>query len=209
MNEPEIPPTPPRRRRNVAAVSLPALMHFLWAGLAKHRQTGGIVPSQRFLVERMIAPVPESYRGRIIELGAGCGPITLALARRCRAARILACELNPTLARDNRNNLSAAGIDGRVEVVTQSAQEVLSLLNSNGMERPDFIISSIPLRNLGRAKACALIDAISRTLGRDGMYIQFQHSRLDRRKITEKFPRTRTTSVFLNIPPAFVYYAQR
>ena len=33
------------------------------AGLAKMLQTGGIVPSQRFLVSKMIAPVPPSTRG--------------------------------------------------------------------------------------------------------------------------------------------------
>jgi len=184
-------------------------MHFLWAGLVKHRQTGGIVPSQRFLVAKMIAPVPEAYRGQIVELGAGSGAITLPLAARCRTARIVACEINPTLARDNRRNLSEAGIDGRVEVITGSAENLLSMLNSNGMEKPEYIISSIPLRNLGGKKARALIDTISQTLGGGGMYIQFQHSKLDWEKIRAKFPRTRTTSVFLNLPPAIVYYAQR
>lgn len=189
--------------------SLAALMHFLWAGLVKHRQTGGIVPSQRFLVAKMIAPVPEAYRGRILELGAGNGAITLPLAEKCTAARILACEINPTLARDNRHNLSNAGINGRVEVITGSAENLLSIMNSNGAERPDYIISSIPLRNLGGKKARALIDAISRTLGNGGMYIQFQHSQFDQEKIRAKFPRTKTASVLLNLPPAIVYYAQR
>ena len=189
--------------------SLTAFMHFLWAGLVMHRQTGGIVPSQRFLVAKMIAPIPEAYRGQIVELGAGSGAITLPLAERCPSARILACEINPTLARDNRHNLFKAGIDGRVKVITGSAENLLSIMNSNGAERPDYIISSIPLRNLGGKKARALIDAISRTLGKGGMYIQFQHSQFDQGKIRAEFPRTRTTSVFLNLPPAIVYYAQR
>jgi phospholipid N-methyltransferase len=191
------------------ANTLAAFMHFLWAGLVKHRQTGGIVPSQRFLVAKMIAPVPTAYRGQIIELGAGNGAITLPLAERCPEARILACEINPTLARDNRYNLTKAGIDGRVEVIADSAENLLSKLNSNGIEKPDYIISSIPLRNLGDKKACEFIDAISRTLGEGGMYIQFQHSSLDHEKIRARFPQTHTASVFLNLPPAVVYYAQR
>ena len=36
-------------------------LHFMWAALVKIRQTGAIVPSQRFLIEKMIAPVPETY----------------------------------------------------------------------------------------------------------------------------------------------------
>jgi hypothetical protein len=33
-------------------------LNFIWAGLMKHGQTGGIVPSQRVLIAKMIAPVP-------------------------------------------------------------------------------------------------------------------------------------------------------
>jgi phospholipid N-methyltransferase len=184
-------------------------LNFFWAGLLKHGQTGGIVPSQRFLIARMIAPVPEAYRGKIIELGAGAGTLTLRLAARCPQARILACEINPILARDNRNTLAAAGLDGRVKVLADSAEHVLRELGRGGSERPDFIISGIPLGNLGKEKAGALLDAIRQALGQGGMYIQFQHSLLDRRKIKARFPNTISTFVALNFPPAFVYYAQK
>jgi phospholipid N-methyltransferase len=82
-------------------------------------------------------------------------------------------------------------------------------LGKGGVEKPDFIISGIPLGNLGREKALALIDTIYQTLGEGGMYIQFQHSLLDRRKIRTRFLNLRTVPVFLNFPPAIVYYAQR
>ncbi len=182
-------------------------LHFFWAGLVKHGQTGGLVPSQRFLVAKMIAPVPETYRGQIIELGAGNGALTLRLAARCPEARILACEINPTLARDHRGNLAAAGLNGRVELFTGSAADLLSEIGQK--QKPDFIISGIPLGNLGWEKARALIDTIHQTLSKGGMYIQFQHSLLDRKKIRTRFSNLRTVPVFLNLPPAVVYYACR
>jgi phospholipid N-methyltransferase len=191
------------------ASALISYLDFFWAGLRKHGQTGGIVPSQRFLIARMIAPVPTAYRGMIVELGAGAGALTLRLAARCPAARILACEINPILARDNHRNLTAAGIDGRVEVLADSADHVLRGISQGGRERPDFIISGIPLGNLGKAKAGALLDTIRQTLSEGGMYIQFQHSLLDRRKIRARFPNMVSTFVALNFPPAFVYYAQK
>jgi phospholipid N-methyltransferase len=184
-------------------------LRFFWAGLVKQGQTGGIVPSQRFLIAKMIAPVPETYRGQVIELGAGTGALTLRLAARCPEARILACEINPTLARDHRRNLAGAGLSGRVELFAGSAADLLSELGKGGVEKPDFIISGIPLGNLGRAKALALIDNIRQTLGEGGMYIQFQHSLLDRKKIRTRFPNVRTVPAFLNFPPAVVYYARR
>jgi len=184
-------------------------LHFFWAGLAKHRQTGGIMPSQRFLIAKMIAPVPEIYRGQVVELGAGTGALTLRLAARCQTARILACEINPTLARDHTRNLARAGLDSRVELFTGSAGDLLSELGRSGAEKPDFIISGIPLGNLGREKARALIHTIFQTLGEGGMFIQFQHSLLDRKKIRTSFSNLRTVPVILNFPPAVVYYARK
>jgi phospholipid N-methyltransferase len=184
-------------------------LHFFWAGLVRHGQTGGIVPSQRFLVSKMIAPVPETYRGQILELGAGSGALTLRLAARCPEARILACEINPVLARDHRRGLAEAGLNDRVELFTGSAARLLSEVGTGGGAKPDFIISGIPLGNLGGAKALALIDTIHQALGKGGMYIQFQHSLLDRKKIKTRFPNLRTVPVFLNLPPAVVYYARK
>ena len=184
-------------------------LRFFWAGLVKQGQTGGIMPSQRFLIAKMIAPVPQTYRGQVIELGAGNGALTLRLAARCPEARILACEINPTLARDHRRNLAEAGLSSRVELFAGPAAELLSELGKGGAEKPDFILSGIPLGNLGRAKALALIDAIHQTLGEGGMFIQFQHSLLDRKKIRTRFPNVRTVPAFLNFPPAVVYYAQK
>jgi phospholipid N-methyltransferase len=112
-------------------------LHFMWAAILKFRQTGAIVPSQRFLINKMISPIPETYSGRIIELGAGNGALTLKLADRCPDAQIVACEINP------------------------------------------------------------------------GMYIQFQYSLLDRKRIRSRFRILRTVPVLLNVPPAVVYYAQR
>jgi phospholipid N-methyltransferase len=189
--------------------TLTPYLNFMWAGLRRHGQTGGILPSQRFLIDRMIAPVPETYDGRIIELGAGTGALTTRLAARCPDARILACEINATLARDARANLTMAGCNGRGVVVADSAEQLLAELGHDGLDRPAFVISGIPLGNLGAEKTSGLLRAIHEVLVEGGMYIQFQHSLLDRKKIREYFPKTRTVPVFLNFPPAVVYYAEK
>ena len=184
-------------------------LHFMCAALVKFRKTGAIVPSQRFLIEKMIAPVPESYSGRIIELGAGNGALTVRLAARCPEARILACEINPALARVSRQNLDMAGINGRVQVVPDSAEHLLSEMSRRGMDKAEFVLSGIPLGNLPGDRALSLIHAISRALAPGGMYVQFQYSLMDRKRIRTRFQNLRTVPVLLNIPPAVVYYAQQ
>jgi phospholipid N-methyltransferase len=157
----------------------------------------------------MIAPVPETYSGRIIELGAGNGALTLRLAARCPEARILACEINPALARVNRHNLDKAGINGRVQVVPDSAEHMLSEMDRRGMGKVDYVLSGIPLGNLRSDRVFTIIEAVSRALVPGGLYIQFQYSLMDRKKIRTRFQRVRTVPVVLNFPPAVVYYAQK
>jgi len=188
---------------------LASYMHFFWAGLAKPPQTGGLLPSQRFLVETMIAPVPRNYRGRVVELGTGSGSLTKRLAARCPEAQILACEINPVLAQDARHNLARAGINGRVQVITSPAEDLLAQIIRQGTERPDYVISCLPLANFARRAVVELVQAVRRALADGGLYIQMQHVISDRHHVRAAFPRLRTVPVFLNLPPAFVYFGQK
>jgi phospholipid N-methyltransferase len=189
--------------------TLAGYWHFVYAALLKQRQTGAILPSQRFLIAKMIAPVPEGYCGEIIELGAGNGTLTRRLAVKCPRAQILACEINPTLAAATKYNLACACVTGRVQIVCDSAQHLLSERNRRKMEKADFIISGIPIGNFGRRHALKLINAISDALAPGGMYIQFQYFLADRTKIRRLFKNLCTVPVFLNVPPAVIYYARK
>ena len=183
--------------------------HFLWAGLVRQRQTGGIVPSQRILVDKMIAPIGSDHRGPIVELGAGNGALTCRLAARCPEARILACEINPVLADDARQRLKRAGLAGRARVITGAAERLLSRLARARCLKPDFIVSGIPLGHLSLETASCLLDAIHHALADGGTYIQFQHSLLSRKHIMARFSSLEMAPVVLNFPPAVVYYARK
>lgn len=189
--------------------ALHGCLHFLWAGLVRVGQTGALVPSQRFLVERMIEPVPPDYTGSIVELGAGIGALTLRLAARCPAARIIACEINPTLAHAGQQNLARAGLHEQTTFVTIPAQTLLPELARDPVARPDFVISGIPLGTLRRPQVVELVGLVRDALRPGGLYIQDQHSLLDRRNIRTCFSQLDTVPVLLNLPPAVVYYARR
>jgi phospholipid N-methyltransferase len=183
--------------------------HFVWAALVRQRQTGGIVPSQRFLIRKMIAPVPTGYKGTILELGTGIGALTLRLAARCPQARILAWEINPDLARQARINLDEAGVGDRVELINGSATDLLPDMRRRGIAAADYVISGVPLANLGKARSEQVIASAHEALGRGGMYVQFQHSTHHQEAIKGRFGSLRTVTVLLNIPPAVVYYASK
>ncbi len=191
------------------ASTLSNYWRFLLAGLMKQSQTGAIVPSQRFLIDKMIAPIPRGYQGQIIELGPGTGALTLRLAERCPHARILACEINPLLARNLQHCLVEKGLNRRIRVVSDSAEHLLGQMVRNGNHHHDFVLSGIPLANLTREQVLSLTGTISGLLRPGGLYIQFQYSLIDRKKIKAQFSRLRTVPVLLNFPPAVVYYARK
>lgn len=188
---------------------LRGIPHFVWAALFRQCQTGGIVPSQRFLINKMIAPVPTGYRGVVMELGAGIGALTLRLAARCPEARILAWEINPNLAQLARRNFDEAGVGNRVELIDGSAEDLIPDMRKRGIESADYVISGVPLANLGKARSDSLIGAAFDALGSGGMYVQFQHSTHHQEAIKARFNALRTITVLLNLPPAVVYYASK
>jgi phospholipid N-methyltransferase len=144
-----------------------------------------------------------------VELGAGSGALTVPLATRCPHARVLACEINPALAQECRRQITAAGLEKRVDVLADSAQNLLAPAGARKTDKLDYIISGIPLANLGKEPTLALIETIHRALAEGGSYIQFQHSLVDRNKIRARFRHLRSLPVLLNFPPAVVYHAQK
>jgi phospholipid N-methyltransferase len=195
--------------RNPLARALTSHWRFLLAAFLKRAQTGALFPSQRFLIDRMLLPVEPDYAGEIIELGPGTGALTFRLAAKCPKARVVACEINPDLAHDLEERVTLADLTRSVSVVCDSAEHFLASIRRKGAGFPDFIISGIPLGNLERSLVHRLVGSIHATLPQGGMYIQFQYTTMDRKKIRDRFARMRTVPVLLNVPPAVVYYAQK
>jgi phospholipid N-methyltransferase len=183
--------------------------HFFLAGLVRHAQTGSFIPSQRHLIDVMIAPVTDSYAGTVIELGTGTAPLTVRLAVKCPKARVLSCEINPVLAQDARVNLERAGINGQVEVKTTSAEDFLVQLRERNGAPPGFIISGLPLGNLSRNAVRKLLQNSKDILAPNGMFVQAQHFLVDRKNVKAIFREVRTVPVLRNFPPVFVYYAKK
>ena len=94
-------------------------------------------------------------------------------------------------------------------MIAGSAEDLLRETRRRGIEGVDYVISGVPLANLGRTRALALIAVVSEALTEDGVYIQFQHSTQHLSCIKARFRNVRTVPVLLNVPPAVVYYARK
>jgi tRNA1Val (adenine37-N6)-methyltransferase len=87
--------------------------------------------------------------GSIVDLGAGCGIISLVLARVHPAASVVAVENNPEMAALVERNILHNDLVGRVSV---HAGDVINLRKSYPHSTFDLVVSNPPFRTAGSGK---------------------------------------------------------
>jgi 23S rRNA (uracil1939-C5)-methyltransferase len=142
------------------------------------------------------AAAPDGEGGRLLELHAGAGTLTLALAARFRA--VTAVEAHAAAARDLVANLRAAGVS-HVRVLRARAQDALRDLAAAG-PGPDVVVLDPPraglaaggaelLAELGAARI-AYLSCDPATLARDLSQLARRGYRLRRVRAFDLFPQT-------------------
>jgi len=87
--------------------------------------------------------------GTIVDLGAGCGVISLVLARVNPSASVVAVENNPDMAALTGRNVQHNGLGGRVSV---HGGDVIHLRNSYPDSTFDLVVSNPPFRTPGSGR---------------------------------------------------------
>jgi phosphatidylethanolamine/phosphatidyl-N-methylethanolamine N-methyltransferase len=177
---------------------------FLQQFLRHPRQVASIVPSTRFL-ERRIARCVRGRSGVIVELGPGTGGITRALLESVSAdARLIAVELNPTLA------ARVARIDDpRLVVHCGSAIDLPAVLREHGCERASAVVSGLPFSTIGRRHGRRILDAVERSLAADGEFIAYHVRGTLERLAGSRFEAIDSSTEWLSVPPMRVYRWRR
>lgn len=87
--------------------------------------------------------------GSIADLGAGCGIISLVLARINPAALVMAVENNPEMAALIEKNIKHNGLAGRVSLLLE---DVVALRKTLSDSTFDLVVSNPPFRTVGSGK---------------------------------------------------------
>jgi len=106
---------------------------------------GSIIPSSRYLVDQVLAPIDWSRARVIVEYGPGVGTLTSEILKRMHAdARLVVIETNHDFVRFLEKSLS----DPRLHVAHTSAADVHLVLQRLGLHAAGYIISGIPLGSM-------------------------------------------------------------
>ncbi|MEY3322450.1 MAG: hypothetical protein RLZZ417_2033 [Bacteroidota bacterium] len=166
------------------------------------RSTGSIVRSSPELIKKMMQPIHFEDVNLLVELGAGQGCITKALADALKGdTRLLAFELNDQFLRE----LSLFEKEN-VEIINGDA---LNLLTYVKKESVDAIISSLPLANFPAILKRDILQQCYDALKPNGLFIQFQYSLIDFKLLKKRFSSVERKFTPLNIPPAFIYICEK
>jgi phosphatidylethanolamine/phosphatidyl-N-methylethanolamine N-methyltransferase len=176
-------------------------LRFFREFLRHPREVASILPSSRFLEQRIVEVAGLAWGGTIVELGPGTGGTTRAILRAMpEDARLLCVEINPRLCACLRRIQ-----DDRLIAYSGNAEQIEEALSAFRLDTPDVVVSGIPLSALSRVSASRILKAISLALAPGGRFVTYQVSRRVQDLSRPFFPLAHVATVLFNVPPVQIY----
>lgn len=170
----------------------------------KHpKMLGSVVPSSRFLIDRLLNQVDWAEADVIVEYGPGVGTFTREILRRMRPdARLLVLETNPDFVRHLRSSIT----DPRLDLYAGSAADVQQVLQERGLGGADYVIAGIPFSTLPGEVRSDILQVTHDVLQPGGAFLVYQFSPKVTSHLRREFSSVQRGFELLNVPPAQVYY---
>ncbi len=190
---------------NPSSYPLRDRLTFFWEFLRHPLQIGSVLPSSRFLEQRLLKTAELASARTVVELGAGTGGTTRAILRAMSPeARLLCIEINPHFCR-----LINCIRDERLIAHSGNACELQELLSTYAFGAADVVISGIPFSTMSHNAGAELLTAISSVLSPRGRFVAYQVSDRVAALCQPILGTGRVDLEFLNIPPMRVFLWQK
>lgn len=164
---------------------------------------GSLIPSSRFLIDRLLARVDWKRARTIVEYGPGVGTITAhILARMSPDARLVVFEMN----QDFVTYLRRAFPDARLHVVHGSAEHVQSELERLKLGGVDYIVSGIPFTTMPESMREKIMSESREALNPGGTALVYQFTRAVLPYLKSHFRKIDQDFEPRNILPARLFY---
>lgn len=178
---------------------------FLQGFLKEPQQVGSIIPSSRFLEQRLVDLTQVAEARIVIELGPGTGGTTRKLLNAMRPdATLIAIELSPDFLPILRKI-----DDPRLIVHAGNALHLEQVIEEYGLGAPDVVLSGIPFSTLKRDHGEKILRSVFDALAPHGRFVAYQLR--DRVESLSRpiFGPAQVSVELLNIPPMRVYRWQK
>jgi len=169
------------------------------------KTSGTIMPSSKYLIQKMLKSVDFSNAKVIVEYGPGNGIITKEILKRLDNNSQLICfEINTEF----YNHLKTFK-DSRLLIFNESCENIKSICEQLNITEVDCIISSLPLTNIPDNITKKILTESYHQLKKNGSFLQYQYSLSYLKKIKKIYKNVDLDFEIRNIPPAFIYKCKK
>lgn len=156
---------------NLAIGQLRDSFEFLRGFVRNPAQVGSVVPSSRWLEQRLVRQAGIRQARTVVELGPGTGGTTAAMLQALPGGgRLLAIELDPEFHQHLRASLS----DPRLLLELGSAERIADYLAAHRLPAPDAIVSGIPFSTMPPEVSDRVAAAVAQVLRPGGRFVAYQ-----------------------------------
>ncbi len=172
----------------------------------KHpKMLGSLIPSSRFLVNKVLGEVDWARARVFLEYGPGVGTFTTKILQRMRSDAVLvALETNADFVRFLRRQVS----DDRLHVVHGSAADADAALAGLRLKQADYVISGIPYTTMPPDVRDAILRKTHSVLHPNGAFLVYQFTRSVLPYLQQVFARVHQDFEPLNVMPARLFYCR-
>lgn len=173
-------------------------------GFLRHPvMVGSIIPSSRFTVNKMLAPVDWDECRLFVEYGPGVGTFCRPVLERLRRdGRLIVIDTNPLYIDYLRRTIT----DSRFTAVLGSAADVEDIVRAHGHDHADYVLSGLPFSTLPDGVGPAIAAATHRVLRPGGAFLVYQFTAKARDFMARHFTRIDNGFEWLNVMPCFLYW---
>ncbi len=164
---------------------------------------GSIIPSSRYTIEKMLAPVRWDECRLFVEYGPGVGTFCRPVLDRLRRdGALIVIDTNPLYI----DYLKATITDSRFTAVLGSAADVEEIVRAHGHDHADYVLSGLPFSTLPDGVGPAIAAATHRVLRPGGAFLVYQFSARARDFMARHFTRIDEGFELLNILPCRLFW---
>ena len=172
----------------------------------KHpRMLGSLIPSSRFLVNKVLGEVDWARARVFLEYGPGVGTFTTEILRRMRPdAVLIVLETNADFVRFLERKIH----DDRLHVIHGSAVEADSALAGLNLSQADYVISGIPYTTIPPEIREAILRKTHSVLHPNGAFLVYQFTRTVLPHLQQVFGRVHQSFEPFNVMPARLFFCR-
>lgn len=173
-------------------------------GFVEHPvMVGSIIPSSRFTIRKMLAPVNWEECKLFVEYGPGVGTFCRPVLERLpRGGMLIVIDTNPLYI----DYLKATIADSRFVPVLGSAADVEAIVRAYGHDHADYVLSGLPFSTLPDGVGPAIAAATHRVLRPGGAFLVYQFSAKARDYMARHFSRIDAGFEALNVLPCKLFW---